>query len=861
MVELRILGPLQLSASDGRDLEGLARQAKRLALLAYLAAAVPRGLHRRDKLLALFWPELDQSRARAALSQALYVLRTTLRDQAIVTRGDDEVGINPLAVWTDVVALEAALDARQYAEGLSLYRGALLDGFFVSGAPEFEHWLDRERSRLRLRVSDAAWAMAEASLLAGEASPAERWAKEAVDLTTAEDGEVRRLMRFFQRLGQPAGAIRAYESYAWRLSVETNLEPARETQVLATAIRTEVLETPTAAPYLVSSPLTPSPADPPKKQPAPAGGPETRRPAGRKRLAFVLLLVILLVPFAYRVITRLNDQRRSAGQAPRIIVLPFKNLGPAEDAYLAQGIADEITSRLATIPGITVVAGEVSRRYGDSLQTPREIAEELGVDYVLEGTVTSQHTSSGPGRFRVRPRLIDARSGDQLWSAVLDEDVSDLLTVLASVTLRTADELDVVLDSAQQTRMRKIATGKWAAYDYYLRGYALARGTQTVRNVSAAADLFGKALAIDSSFALAWAWLSYTHTQLFWMHDLAPEHLDTAYTLAEAALHLDPDLPDGHLALGWYYYACCADYKGALVQLERGEASRPGDVDILNLLGNVHKRAGRPTLAISTYRRASNLDPHSTLPLLNLAQEQLWLRRYDQVIETNHQLLALEPREGNAYVFEAWVPLLRDGDVRSAREVMREAAAASDVYQGLRIPFYLDLLDRDYSAALTRLHGPASSVELLDEWLVNDHIRAGLAFRLRGDSNAARAHFDSAVAEIQASLAHYRRSPPFQAWLRSGLAISLAGLGKRTAARDQIQLVLAQDPPAVDAIAGPAALQNLAVADVLLSDRGAALSLLSRLLALPGLLTPAVLRIDPLWDPLRDDPRFQQLVR
>src|SRR5207253_9664100 len=164
MIELRVLGTLQLStaAPAGRDVASLVHQAKRAALLAYLAAATPRGPHRRDKVLALFWPELDEAHARAALNQAVYVLRATLGEDAIVPRGDGALGVTEV-VWCDAVAFQQALDAGRPAEALRLYQGDLLEGFFISGAPEFERWLDRERDGLRRRASEGAWAIAEAS--------------------------------------------------------------------------------------------------------------------------------------------------------------------------------------------------------------------------------------------------------------------------------------------------------------------------------------------------------------------------------------------------------------------------------------------------------------------------------------------------------------------------------------------------------------------------------------------------------------------------------------------------------------------------------------------------------------------------
>lgn len=237
MIDFRVLGPPRISASDGRSVELLVRQPKRTALLAYLAAARPRGPHRRDRLLALFWPESDDARARAALSQALYVLRSALGVDAIVSRGDDEVELDRDVVRCDVVAFEAALDAGRPDEALALYGGDLLDGFFISDAPEFERWLDGERERLRHRAAEGAWALAGVMAAGGDAAAAVRWARWAAGLLPGDEAVARRLMTFLDGLGDRAAAIRAYEAFAWRLSQEYELAPSAETERLAAAIR------------------------------------------------------------------------------------------------------------------------------------------------------------------------------------------------------------------------------------------------------------------------------------------------------------------------------------------------------------------------------------------------------------------------------------------------------------------------------------------------------------------------------------------------------------------------------------------------------------------------------------------------
>ncbi len=238
-IEIRMLGALRLTTTDGRDLGSLLRQPKRVALLAYLAAAVPRGLHRRDTLLAHFWPELDDSHARAALNQALYVLRGALGEESIVARGDTEIGLHTVAVWSDVGAFEAALEEGRPTDALALYGGDLLEGFFVPGAEGFERWLESARARLHQRASDGAWRVADAKALEGDAVDAARWARRAAEFFPTDEGVARRLVSFLDRVGDRAAALRAYEAFAWHLKRELDVEPSAETQALALSLREE----------------------------------------------------------------------------------------------------------------------------------------------------------------------------------------------------------------------------------------------------------------------------------------------------------------------------------------------------------------------------------------------------------------------------------------------------------------------------------------------------------------------------------------------------------------------------------------------------------------------------------------------
>ena len=257
MIQLRVFGSIELTDSAGRDLEGLRRRPKRAALLAYLAVT-PGPFQRRDRLLSVFWPELDAAHGRAALSQALHLLRGALGEAAIVTRGDDEIALSGEAIWCDSRAFERALDEGRATEALALYRGDLLDGFFIDDVPDFERWLDRERDRYRQLASRAAWLAAEESARAGDAVEAARLARRAADLLPADEAVTRRLMQFLRELGDRAAALRVYEAFASQLASEFEVEPSAATQALAAAIRHE----PQSASYV--APLTAMPPPSPR---------------------------------------------------------------------------------------------------------------------------------------------------------------------------------------------------------------------------------------------------------------------------------------------------------------------------------------------------------------------------------------------------------------------------------------------------------------------------------------------------------------------------------------------------------------------------------------------------------------------
>lgn len=236
-LKLRTLGVVGLVGPDGRDVRAVLTQPKRLALLTYLAVATPRGFHRRDTLLAMFWPEQDQSHARASLRKAIHVLRQSLGADVLIARGDEEVAVAPGKLWCDAVAFEDAASQGHIEQALALYEGDLLEGFFLPGSPDFERWHERERARLREAAAELAWMLAERAVAETRAADAARWARRAFAFTPDDEGAFRDLVSLLYQIGDRMSALRAYDEFTTRLEREFSTRPSALTRQLVDDVK------------------------------------------------------------------------------------------------------------------------------------------------------------------------------------------------------------------------------------------------------------------------------------------------------------------------------------------------------------------------------------------------------------------------------------------------------------------------------------------------------------------------------------------------------------------------------------------------------------------------------------------------
>ena len=500
MIEFQMLGTLKLRAEDGRELDSLLAQPKRLALLAYLCAARPAGFHRRDSLLALFWPDADSARARTSLRGAVHVLRRILGEAAILSRGDEEIGANFELLRCDVVDFAGALARGRPVHALESYRGDFLDGFCIDDVPDFERWLSAERAHLRASAARAAALATELYEREQDIPAAVEYARRAVSLAPDDEGTFRRLVALLDRTGDRSGALREYAEFSRRLGSEYDVEPSPETQRLVATIRsrpTSSLEPAiTVAPsrVIISSSGTSTELE---RTTSVARHP--RRPLRRLSRATLLvvgltaattlaLIASLLVPLA-------DGRGRGALDPNLIVVAPFAVVAP-NDSIWREGLADWFVRALDGAGPLRTVSTAVAlRRWNgqNDRSSAMALARRTGAALALFGTVVP----TGKDSSRIRTTLINGGSG-----AMIAEHEA----------IGATDRMDRLADTITVALLQDLAPGRGSS-GFSSRGFGsqsllaikgFLRGEQAFRRAQwdSAEVAYEAAASADSEFAL-----------------------------------------------------------------------------------------------------------------------------------------------------------------------------------------------------------------------------------------------------------------------------------------------------------------------------------------------------------------------
>jgi len=693
VIELRALGSLSVRGSDGSELHGLIVQPKRLALLAYLCIATPRGFHRRDALLALFWPESDEEHARAALRKGLHVLRRAVGETAIVSRGEEDVGVDGQAVWCDASAFREHIDDGRLDRALALYRGDLLPGFFLSGLPAFEQWLESERSKCRELASVSAQRLAADLESQGKLDDAVLWARTAVTLSPSDERVLRRLLELLDRVGDRTGAIAAYDEFVRRVAAETEIEPSTETQQLVGRIRAGAggSAVHVATPSRLQLPKTGHRDAPRTRTTASLTAIQwtPRRALHRKALlsatAFAVVVAGAGTSWWARETTQLPGDRIES-----LVVLPFENLSkdPAQE-YFADGMHEAIIDQLGRIGALKKVISRTSAlRYRKTDKSVEQIARELGVDAVVEGSVLS-----ADGRVRITVQLIEGAAEKRVWGETYERDLRHVLALQAEVARAIAEEIRVTLSPADHARLAGARVVKPEAYQLYLIGN-FKLGQQTEAAFREALKNFRHATEIDPAYAPAYAGMAMAYIELgSWASSLPPEAVyQQAKAAALAALERDSTLAEAHIALARVKQLFEWDWSGAEAEFQRGIALNPNATYAWLTYANYLMSMGRFERVVTITRQVLERDPLSAFAYIHLGWALEHLGRDGEALEQYRTLLALAP-DWHAYLRFAEYHVMR-GELD---EALRNAVKAESLLGPTGPPAWLAQIAYTYA--------------------------------------------------------------------------------------------------------------------------------------------------------------------
>jgi serine/threonine-protein kinase len=600
-------------------------------------------------------------------------------------------------------------------------------------------------------------------------------------------------------------------------------------------------ETVAAAPAVTAAPVTTAPVSRPRRTPV---------AAITLALGFFIGLGVL---FAWR---RNHPAADDAAGPKRVAVLPFENLGDSADAYFADGITDEVRGKLSELSGLAVIARASSNQYRNTTKAPQEIARELGADYLLTATVRWEKAAGRASRVRVSPELTQVAPGaapTTRWQQGFDASLTEVFQVQAEIAGKVASALNVALGDSARQGLATRPTANLEAYDAYLKARTEggSNDPQTLRRVIAH---YERAVALDSTFAEAWARLSRIRSLLYLQGTPTPELAAQAKAAAERARVLAPGHPATWLALGTYYASVLLDNRQAVGAYETGLKLAPNNSDLLADMAATELALGNVEAALESFTRLAVLDPRRLGAQAGRASALLGLRRYADAESAADLALALAPTALHIIQLRAIVEL-QQGDLAAARGVIRSAAASVDraallaylaVYQDL----YWVLEDTDQQQLLSF---PLSAFD-------GDRALWGLVltqvYHQRGDAARVRVYADSARLALEAQL----RETPGDAQRQTLRGLALAYLGRKAEAIAAGERGAALVPISRDAQYGPYLQHQLARIYLLVGEPEKALDRIEPLLKIPYFLTPGWLRIDPTFASLRGNPRFERLI-
>jgi TolB-like protein len=574
----------------------------------------------------------------------------------------------------------------------------------------------------------------------------------------------------------------------------------------------------------------------------------------------ILLAMFAVIVVAVRSTTQpvaasapVTSEQHDTSDAPSrravLVVLPFENLGHASDAYFASGVSDEIATRLAAISSIGVISRTTASRYAHTTKSIADIGEELGVDYVLEGSVRWDHVVRG-SRVRIAPRLIRVSDDTQLWSAEYERLLNDVLDVQSDVATHVVRQLNLKLRADEQRVVAGVLTDDFHAYEAYLRGREAEKRSYSERDAREAVRWYAEAVAADPKFATAWARLGVAHAFLHHVgFDRTPSRLAQAKWAIDRATTLDPDLPIAHMAAGYFHYWGHLDYARASSEFALAWKGLPNDSDVIAAIAYVRRRQGDFDEAIQDLGDALVIDPQNARLLLEMGQTRLTMRQYAEAAAAYDKVIKLAPDVSLGYAGRVETEWMSGGSLDAVAALLKRMPKRDDE-NTVALQYRQALYRRNYDAALqTLMRSRVKEFVLLhvEQAFVPKELLIGDVEALRGNVAASQRAYTAARAIVERAL----RNRPDDADLHSALARALAGLGMKADAIAEATKAVALLPVTDDALSGPERIADLAKVYARVGETQLAAERVQALLAMPSLLSPAMLKIDPAWDAVR----------
>ena len=544
-----------------------------------------------------------------------------------------------------------------------------------------------------------------------------------------------------------------------------------------------------------------------------------------------------------------------------VAVLPFQNLSSdPNNAYFADGIQEEILTRLAKIADLKVISRTSTQQYQSQPGNLAEIAKQLGVANILEGSV-----QKAGNQVRVNVHLVNVQTGSQLWAETYDRKLSDIFAVETEIAKGIAESLQATLTGGEEQALAANPTNNPEAYDAYLRGLAFeARSNYSSDALFKAIDFYDLAVRLDPNFALAWARLSGVHALLYSnRRDTTVARRDAAKAALENAQKLQPNAPETLLFTGYYQYWVLHDYGLAKATFERASKKLPGNSEVLYALAAIARSEGHWDESIAYWERGLALNPRNTALLTEVAFTYATLRQFPRAEKLYDRALDILPNEVSIMALKASI-YQAEGNLHEAAKLLAQInlETNSDVANRIRLTQWR--LQRNHTEATHWVQGRQDRLRLfsgIDKG--SKQLGNALVHRVAGDTAQAKAFAEQARNTIEP----LRKEQPDNAFVAAALAVAYAMLDEKESALNEAQRAITLSPSNKDRLSGPAFEENLALVEMIIGENSRAIATLTRLLQTPygGWLysptpiTPALLRLDPIWDPLRADPVFQKL--